>query len=93
MVGKRAEAEEISKCIGSLGLTGSVPGWFYVMEAAKILGSSYMELNEHPEKLQLMRMAFTYKRGTQDGEYLVQVNPTAVAEAKTRQKAIQDAWK
>lgn len=46
------------------------------MEAAEILGCSFMELNDHPNKRNLMRMAFTYRWGKNQGETSKEANPT-----------------
>jgi hypothetical protein len=45
------------------------------MEAAKILGCSYLDLDSHPDKLSLMEKAFTYSEGKGKGEYMRALNP------------------
>ena len=63
------------------------------MRAAQILGCSYLELRDAPDKGELMRIAFTYERGTNDGEYLRECNPAWHKKRKNAQTAIEKASK
>jgi hypothetical protein len=47
--------------------------WF-VYEAAKFLGMSYVELEEHPRKHSLMSTAFTVQTGLEDGKSAIRAN-------------------
>lgn len=51
------------------------PAYYYVHRAAEILGCSYIELDEHPDKLNLMAKAFTIEWGKSDGERALKKNP------------------
>ncbi len=51
------------------------PHFYYVHRAAEILGCSFMELDAHPEKLELMSIAFTLEWGKLDGETALKQNP------------------
>jgi hypothetical protein len=53
------------------------------MEAAEILRCSYMELEGHPQKRELMRKAYTYRWGRNAGETQKEANPIY-------QKAVKD---
>jgi hypothetical protein len=63
------------------------------MEAAEILGCSFMELNDHPNKRNLMRMAFTYRWGKNAGETAKEANPEYQKEIKKLSKQIAKAKK
>lgn len=93
MAGKRTEAGRISEWLGSLGKVGAPPSWFFEIEAAKILGCSYLELRDHPDKSELMSRAFTFERGTADGEYLKEMNREYQRQRKAAQKEIEAARK
>lgn len=49
-----------------------MPEWF-VLEAAKVMNCSFMELDEHPQKHTLMGIAFTLQAGNTDGMELIRV--------------------
>lgn len=63
------------------------------MEAAEILGCSFMELNTHPDKRSLMRMAQTYRWGKNEGESTREANPEYQREVKKLSKKIEGARK
>ncbi len=65
---RRKKAKSLSRWIGSGGELGEAPPEWFVYEASKFLGMSFVELDGHPDKHELMRMAFTLKLGIQDGE-------------------------
>ncbi len=67
-----------------MGEIGRPPFWYFVIEAAKALNCTFMELFEHPERDQLISIAFSYKQGVSDGEFLLRCNPTFKREAKQR---------
>jgi hypothetical protein len=52
-----------------------LPAWFHVMEAAEVLRMPYPELEAHPQKAALMRRAFTYQFGKNEGERNKELNP------------------
>ena len=89
MAGKRANAERISQWLGSCGEIGFPPIEYFEIEAAQILGMSYVDLTEHPAQAQLMASAFAYQRGKAEGEYLRELNPDWVKKRKAAQKAFE----
>jgi hypothetical protein len=91
LVGKKADSERISKFIGSLGKIGMPPDYYFVFEAAQVLGCSFMDLDEHPEKRTLMALAFTVKGGKNDGEYMRERNPEYQKMLKDASKKIEKA--
>ncbi len=93
MVGKRAQAEQISKWLGSLGQIGEPPPFFYVAEAARILGCSFIDLEYHPDKFELMGQAFTLQWGRTDGELQRELNPEYVKKRKALEAKIAEAQK
>jgi hypothetical protein len=72
---RKKAARDISKHIGSLGVKGDPPAFYYEFEAAEILRCSVIELKNHPQKHTLMREAFTVQRGRNEGEYARELNP------------------
>ena len=66
-----------------MGRFGDPPAWYFVMEAAEVLGMPYVQLDEHPRKRELMRKAFTYRWGKNSGETDKESNPEY-------QKAVRD---
>lgn len=67
---------------------GDLPFAYKVYEAAKVLNCSFMELLDHPDRLELMSLAFTIERGENEGRYLQQVNPQFQEQLKTAAKEI-----
>jgi hypothetical protein len=62
-----------------------------VWKASKILGCSYLELDAHPEKGNLMSIAFTVDNGQNEGEYLRELNPEWTKKKKEMQKKMEKA--
>jgi hypothetical protein len=100
MGGKRAEAESISQFVGGLGTVTdrdgqliAPPFWYFELEAARVLGCSYLEIRDAPDKADLMRMAFTYQSGKNKGEYLRELNPSYQKQRKAMGEKIQKAAK
>jgi hypothetical protein len=93
LVGKRAQAEQISKWLGSLGKHGRPPDCFFVAKAAEILGCSYLDLFYHADRFELMRTAFTLNWGRSDGEYLRELNPEYIKKRKHAESKIATAQK
>jgi hypothetical protein len=63
------------------------------MEAAKILGCSYLELDSRPDKFDLMDRAFTYRNGTDRGEYMRELNPKYQKQRSDAMKEVEAARK
>lgn len=93
MVGKRTQAEQISKWLGSLGKYGQPPESYFIAEAAKILGCSFIELNYHADRFDLMRTAFTLNWGRADGEYMRELNPEYIRKRKAAENKVTEAQK
>ena len=93
MAGRPSEAKRIIKYIASLGKFGDPPSWYFVMEAAEILGMPYPELDEHPRKRELMSKAFTYRWGKNAGETQKESNPIYQQAVKSLSDQIAEAKK
>lgn len=63
------------------------------MEAAEVLRCSYMELEGHPQKRELMRKAFSYRWGKNAGETQKEANPLYQQAVKKLSDQIQKARK
>jgi hypothetical protein len=61
------------------------------MEAAEILRMSYVELDKHPQKSELMTKAFTYRWGKNEGESTKEANPKFQKMVKDYAKKIEKA--
>jgi len=57
------------------------------------LGCSFIELDEHPDKANLMATAFTLSVGDNEGEYLRELNPAWQKKKKEMSKAVEKASK
>ena len=91
MVGPPYESRSLSKWLGSLGQFGEPSHEYFIAEAAKELGCSFMELEAHPERERLMAVAFTLSIGRADGEHAMQCNPIFIQKQRERQKQIEKA--
>jgi hypothetical protein len=69
------------------------PVEYFIAEAAKELGCSYIELERDPERERYMAIAFTLSSGRAEGEHMMQCNPKFIAKQKQRQKEIEKANK
>jgi hypothetical protein len=58
-----------------LGEYGSLPYWYQMCEAAAALPPNFFELLKHPERNEIMQMAFTYKQSKASGEFDRELNP------------------
>jgi hypothetical protein len=81
---KPSESRSLSKWLGSLGKYGEPPDYYFIHAAAKELGMSYVELEDHPERERLMTIAFTLSHGRDDGEHMMQCNPEFIRMQKKR---------
>jgi len=52
---------------------------YFVDEAAKLLRCSYLELNDHPQKFQLMSTAFTLREGHTVAENIIKIDAESKA--------------
>jgi len=48
--------------------------WFFVIEAAQILGCSAIELDNHPDKAMWMQRAHDYNNGLTEGKTQLRMN-------------------
>lgn len=67
MVRRKKVRDSLSQWIGSDGKVGEAPDYYYVHTAAKHFGMSFVELDEHPRKFELMSKAFTLQIGVHEG--------------------------
>ena len=93
MVRKPSQSRSLSKWLGSLGLYGEPPIEYFIGEAAKELGMSFVDLESHDDRERLMSIAFTLSHGKQEGEHLMQCNPEFVRMQKKRQGELTKAQK
>lgn len=89
MVGKRAEAEAISKWLGSLGQVSSPPFYYFLIEAAQVLNCSVFDLESAENKLDWITRAMTYQKGRSEGERLMRRNPEFKAAVRAESKATE----
>jgi hypothetical protein len=64
------------------------PNEYFISEAAKELGMSYAELEAHPERERLMKIAFTLTNGRSEGEHALQCTKAFWKLQKDRQDEI-----
>lgn len=51
------------------------PDYYFVDKAARFLRMSFVELDEHPRKYELMQIAATLEYGENEGENVKRCNP------------------
>ena len=72
-----------------MGRHGSLPFYYHINDAAKVLNCSFLELEAHPERSRLMRLAFTIRGGSSEGERMLKKNPEFRAMVKEMAKENQ----
>lgn len=85
---RRKKAAGLSKWIGSLGEFGEPPVEYFIAKAAKELGMTYFEMEQHPERERLMAIAFTLSEGQAEGEFQVQLVKEFWMRHREREKKI-----
>lgn len=84
MVRRKKVRDRLSQWIGSDGAVGEPPDYYYVQTAAKYLRMSFVELDEHPRKFELMAKAFTLQIGIHEGLEIWKKNAESKAKVNAR---------
>jgi hypothetical protein len=79
VVGRKKVRDGLSQWIGSDGQLGEAPASYYVHIASKFLRMSYTELDQHPQKFDLMRTAFSLQIGIHEGTEIWKKNEASKA--------------
>lgn len=72
-----------------MGKVGEVPDKeYFIYQAAKGLGMSYYELEQHPERERLMTLEFSISHGESEGDFARQQTKQFWVQVKAREDAI-----
>lgn len=93
MDGKKVDSREICRFVGTLGEIGNPPFYFYEIKAARILGCSLVELRNQTDRAELMSEAFSFERGVNEGEMLLNQNKQYWRMVKAAQAEVEKAKK